>query len=428
MTRRTTKRIAALTAVLLAGACGSNDDSPGSAPPTAADDQVEVSQLALDYTKGTAGAADDSLEPITIGLINQEGAVPAFPEITPAAQAAVDYINAELGGINGHPLEIEFCYIGSSEEDGQRCAQEMLNNDDIQVVTEGVFVIGNRSVYATLEGRKPILGGVPVTGDDFAAQDAFFWTSGSIGVIPGLAVFSVLELEAKDVAIIYTDNDAGRAAAVDLAKPYVEQHGGTARTIAIADGVADATAAIRSVGAENSDVFMILSNSAGCINVYNGMQALGISPQVVSIILCEADDVLEAVGGLEALEGWYIGGYGPHIRLEGVNPEVDLYLEKMHQYGGDDIDVSDFASAIFANIMTIARVLNEIGPDEITPDALRERAAAFTGPMFLGLPNLDCGWSDAFPALCGYEMNIYQVQDGTYVPALDGEYLDPNNP
>ena len=49
----------------------------------------------IDYTGGTAGAADDSLDPVTIGWFNMEGGPLGFPAGTQGAQAAVDYVNTE---------------------------------------------------------------------------------------------------------------------------------------------------------------------------------------------------------------------------------------------------------------------------------------------------------------------------------------------
>ena len=94
---------------LLTTACADSDsggtvaagDEPASNTETLSND------WALEYTGGTAGEADDSLEPIVIGYVNQEGGVPAFPEATVGTEAAVEYINGELGGIGGHPLRAE---------------------------------------------------------------------------------------------------------------------------------------------------------------------------------------------------------------------------------------------------------------------------------------------------------------------------------
>src|SRR3954447_1148709 len=123
--RRLSRLVAAsIVLVLLAAACSddkqgasSASSSGGKTPSTAP--AATSNAWALRYTGGTKGAADSSLDPIVIGYVNQEGGVPAFPEATAGTEAAVKYINAELGGVAGHPVELKKCLV-QAEEDGQR--------------------------------------------------------------------------------------------------------------------------------------------------------------------------------------------------------------------------------------------------------------------------------------------------------------------
>ncbi len=79
-------------------------------------------------------------EPIVIGFQNPEGDPNgSFPEYSLAAQAAVDYINAELGGfgadvqngVPGRPIELVTCKMAISPDDSQRCANELLAADPV---------------------------------------------------------------------------------------------------------------------------------------------------------------------------------------------------------------------------------------------------------------------------------------------------------
>jgi hypothetical protein len=91
----------------------------------------ELVQWALDYTGGTAGAA--SGDPITIGYVNSED---YFPENTIGLNAAIEFINNELGGAAGRPLQAVACKI-SVAEDGAKCGTEMANNPDVAMVLTG---------------------------------------------------------------------------------------------------------------------------------------------------------------------------------------------------------------------------------------------------------------------------------------------------
>ena len=69
-------------------------------------------------------------EPIRLGMVNQEtGAAGAFPELSRASQAAIDFINAELGGVDGRPLTLDVCDTQFSPAGSQACAQRMIQRD-----------------------------------------------------------------------------------------------------------------------------------------------------------------------------------------------------------------------------------------------------------------------------------------------------------
>src|SRR5947209_11847400 len=101
---------ATVTATLVA-ACGSSTKKTANSAASTATTVAAASDFGLKYTGGVAGKADPSKTPITVGYVNEEGAVPAFPEATSGIEAAVKYINTELGGVGGHPIVLEKCLI-----------------------------------------------------------------------------------------------------------------------------------------------------------------------------------------------------------------------------------------------------------------------------------------------------------------------------
>ena len=88
---------------------------------------------------GGKGKANPKLAPITIGFINGQGGPPNFnfPQPTHVIQAAVKMINAELGGIHGHPVRLQQCFIAQAEEEGVRCGQQMANDRNVKVIIFG---------------------------------------------------------------------------------------------------------------------------------------------------------------------------------------------------------------------------------------------------------------------------------------------------
>src|SRR5699024_9161963 len=96
------------------------------------------------------GPADDSLEPIRIGMINMSDGTPSYPDVAVGADAGASYANAALGGIDGRPIEIVHCNVGADQASNQKCAQQFANDDDIGVVVHG-YVFGAGFVLPILE-------------------------------------------------------------------------------------------------------------------------------------------------------------------------------------------------------------------------------------------------------------------------------------
>jgi hypothetical protein len=128
----------------------------------------------LEYTLGTKGKANKSLKAITIGFVNIEGGpFPCCPEATKGARAAVNYVNAALGGVGGHPVKLKTCFIRQAEEEGQRCGQLMANDKNVSVIVFGGVFVGNQSFYGVLKGKKPVIIGVSASPVDGNQKNVF---------------------------------------------------------------------------------------------------------------------------------------------------------------------------------------------------------------------------------------------------------------
>jgi branched-chain amino acid transport system substrate-binding protein len=407
--------------------------SGSEAPSTEAPGELPVLQSSIDtgiaYTGGPGGAA--SGDPIYIGYVNQEGGTPAFPEASVGVDAGVWFINTFLGGVGGRPIELVKCFV-TKEEDGQKCGQEMLANDDVQAVLVGAMLNGNAPLLDTLKDKKPVFLPNPVTTPEFLATDAFAFTPGSPGVIQGLAVFAakyVPEIEGKEVtkvAVVYNDNPAGTVAFEALTKPILESLGVEVTGVPVADtaGATEMATAIQSSGADSADVFYPLVTIQGCIGVYDALKTLEIETTVVTTGLCfgvPMQDHLAAAGEEGNLpDGWYFGGYGFAYEIPG-NPENDAYIDAAlswaRETGVENPEYTGFGGPTFGSLITLVKFMNEGATDAA---AIRDAAKAFTGPMWAGVGDFKCGGNPTFPSLCGFSIGIQQQQGTEYVSIADG--------
>jgi branched-chain amino acid transport system substrate-binding protein len=371
---------------------------------TAAGAGSDGNDFGLSYTGGTAGKADKKLTPITIGYINQEGGVPSFPEATAGINAAVKYVNNELSGAQKHPVAVKKCAV-QTEEDGQRCATEMLNDDSVAFVMTGTLVVGNESVYSTLAGKKPVLIGFPGTIADFVAEDAYALTPGAVGVVKGMGIFVGQNLkDVKKVSVVHSDNAAGKAGAESMLKPALVKF-----------GITDVT----------------LVSVQGCIATYDALQSLGLKPKVLTTGLCYGTPMtkhLKDVGAKGPVpNGWYYGDLGYSYFIPDEESGMNTYLDKIKQYGPKNVEYTGFAGPLFANLLTAVKFVNQIGPDNLNSDSLRQAVKGFTGPMMIVAGPMQCGFDAAFKTLCGKEMGVQQYKNGKWksiANALNGKAID----
>jgi branched-chain amino acid transport system substrate-binding protein len=409
-----------------------SDAPAGTDAPTDSPISAENLAHAVEYTGGTAGAATGT-DPFVIGFVNQEGVTPGYPEATIGVDAAVWYINNFLGGIGGRPIELARCII-TKEEDGQKCAQEMLANEQVSVVLTGAVVYGNQPFLDGLAGKKPVYIANPLTTPEFVATDAFAFTPGSPGVVGGLTVFIskfLGELEGKDikkVAVVYGDNPSGQVAYNMLTKPVFESLGLEVTGVAASDtaGATEMASLIQAAGAQDADVFYPLVTVGSCIAVYDALQTLEIDTLVVTTGLCFGIPMqthLKELGvDADLPDGWYFGGYGYSYSIPG-NPDIDAYIEAIFAYAATEgmdaetLEYTGFGGPTFGTLMTIAQFANAGAADS---ESYRTAAKAFAGPGWGVVGPQKCGGNPTFPSLCGFQIGVQQQQGADYVSIMDG--------
>lgn len=418
---------AAMALTLVASSCGDDDTETSEAADATAGSETESeagSETEETTESGSEGeaasgtAADPSLEPVMIGWLNQDEGVPSFPGATIGAEVAVEYVNDEMGGIDGHPVELVKCSPGLDEASNQACAQEMANDADVNVVSSG-FLIGSPPVYPVLSAAgKPLLGGSPLNLSDFTQPGAYFYSPGTPGIIGGMPEFVLNHLEGEKpdkAAILISDNDAGRAA-LPLIQPELEAGGIEVTVVSVPDDATDLVGPITAAGATDADVFFPLVSQPTCIQVANALQNLGVDVTVVTTQLCADSAVRDAVN--DKIQGWYVGGNGPSPKMgTGVDEDLDVYLQAFEDHGGsaDDASLSG-ATGGFANIVTLAEIGTEIGYDNLSSEAWAEALASYTGEMFLGSPEIECP-GPVLPNLCTTQYKMLEVSGDGFEPA-----------
>jgi branched-chain amino acid transport system substrate-binding protein len=377
----------------------------------------------LTYVDGKAGKANPSLPPVTIGWVNQQGGQQVIGALaTNGAQLAVKYVNDQLGGIDGHPLVMSTCFITSAEEEGTTCGQKFLANKSISVIDVGAVAIGIQSLYSTLGTAKPVITGVSVTPVDSTKANAVILFGDVTHVLGPFGTYASQVLHAKTAALVYPDI-AGITDGAAAISSSLKAAGVKVKSVAYDPNETDLIGPLTSAGASSADLVIPYTEAGGCVNLAKGLKQLGITDakKILSAPLCLNSQVAQGLGG-----DFPIWTYAIASSLYGdpTDPGMPAYMKVTAQYGQTANAPDPWNIVSFGQLLTTARFLNQLGYGHITPSAVLAKAKAFTGPVALGAPSLDCGKYPSAPAVCNDRTQFF-LYKGKHVFVKSAGWLQP---
>ena len=150
---------------LAAAACSSSSSSSSSTASSATSSASAAATSSAPASALGTATASASAKPLSIFFFDEEGASAAAssPESYQAAEAAVDYVNDNLGGVKGRPLKLIHCESLGTPDSVINCANQAVD-DKPDVVIKGVDVAGGSAVpivtgagiaYVTLNAGSP---------------------------------------------------------------------------------------------------------------------------------------------------------------------------------------------------------------------------------------------------------------------------------
>lgn len=401
---------------------GRNGDGNGGSEETSGMSEADATEWMLEYTGGTAGEAEG--EPYRIGFAHSTG---FFPEGDPAADAAVEFVNSELGGVGGRPLELVRCDV-DSPQDGASCGARFANDESIDLVVTGLVLQGNADLYGALAGKAAALMSTPLDASDYVTPHAVSYTTGALGAGMGGAVFVNEDLQPETSALVVTDDVAGRGGASVLA-PIAEEAGVEVTQVFVPPTATapEIAAALQAAGADTADVVTLGLFEQGCIAAYDALRSLDLHPTVATTGVCAGDamrDHVQEVEGGDAPGGWYF--VGGSLLADELPEGAQAYLTTIERHGAGDVAHSVAAPLVFDVIVTAAKLVNQVGPDEADFESLDEAVRGFTGPAMLQSGPIECG-VPPYVAVCASEVSVARYVDGRWEnvrSALNGNPVD----
>jgi branched-chain amino acid transport system substrate-binding protein len=430
---------AAAAALLAATGCSSSSSSssssattPSSAPASSLPASTGTGGAGaqsvtnyLTYTDGKSGAANASLAPVDIGWLNQQGGASAIgPLATVGAQTAVKYINAQLGGVDGHPLKLVTCFIANTDAEGTTCGQQFAADKNVDVIATGGVAIGIQPFFTAIGTKTPVIDGVAVTGTDGVQPNAVILFGDATHVLGPFGTYAADVLHAKTAALVYPDipGITEGAAAIEAG---LKAAGVSVTAVGYDESQTDLTSVLVAAHATTADMVIPYSDSTGCVNLAKSLIQLGITDakKIVSAPLCLNGQVAAGLGG-----DFPIWTYAIASSLYGdpTDPGMPIYMKVSGQYESPADAPDPWNIVAFSQILTIDRFMNEIGYANLTPAAILAKAKAFTGPVALGAPSLDCGEFSTAPAVCNDRTQFFLYQGKNKWTKTAGWLLPPS--
>jgi branched-chain amino acid transport system substrate-binding protein len=386
-------------------------------------------------------------DPFKVSMINLEGdAAGTFPDAREGAEAAVQFINEQLGGIGadyeagtpGRPIELTVCSHTVTQEEAQRCANEIVGQDP-DLIQIGVDFF-TPLLYPVFQG-VPTVQNLPIFVADFDQPGVFSAIGGCPGDFITAAQFMVETRGYDRVAIPWSNTPPGQQCWADTQERfyqyYKDQSNGAFDFKGFSNEAGDPSdnpAMVQNVadfleGAENPGIYFGVQSS-DCVEFIKGLRAAGVEADIVASSAC--DD--ETVRSLPESNGMTIGiqGYNvsdPESLTDFANWELGVRDEAIDAYGPEAAK-SAFMNDSFSTMIWMWQLANDVvaaGGDPSDAETFQEALNNVASYHIVGRPPIDCaGVTSEYRSICK-RTETYVVWDGetfTADPALGGEYID----
>lgn len=387
MRKRPTRSIWAVGVAILAivtAACGSSNKSSSSATGSTSATTAAASgssncgspDTSLDATNGKYAGWMQAVmnctaskpikatgDPVTIGYLNPQGDPNgSFPDLTAGMEAAVDYINNDLGGLGGnpltgtagHPIKLATCFETIAPSSSTSCANQVVAQHPVMIVS-GYQFFGSAVDPIFAAAGIPVINGNPITQADFDGKNIYDVSAGGgcVGAHPGLISFAVYNLHAKNLAIPWANTAPGVPCYYDLEQKPVEIISGsltpTPKGVQIVQGLKekgypippaspDVSATVSQILAQKPDAIIFSGQASDCFNLLNGLSNAGWTSQQIPLLFSGACmDTRQIAQAGSKVDGVYFIG-APYNPLDPssatglASKEIQLIDTKMKQY------------------------------------------------------------------------------------------------
>lgn len=354
--------------------------------------------------------------PVLFGADNMNAAQgAAFPESEEAASAMVDYLNAYKGGLDGHPIKIDWCATDGTPSGSSDCAKQLIADHPKAIIgASDLSTADTIPLYA--KAHLAYLGGMDFTPVEATAKNSIIFTdSAQLGnVIAGEYV--VKTLHKMSVAVIALGNPQGQFSANVLWKPGIQKFGGKFSLFQVPLTSSTVTATVEQAVTSGATAIG-LEDPGQCLALLQGLQEAGWKGPVISIDPCSAPVTIKAAGSAANGLLWTQPFQVPATHTADANLAVAI----LKKYAPAKIPIDSPALTEMQTLMDIWQAFHATKPSKLTEKYIL--ATFHKGkdhPNFLSNP-YSCNDTaiPAYPSVCNASYYVYKIVNGQAVKVLN---------
>tara|TARA_Y100001960_G_scaffold310561_1_gene370184 strand:- start:36 stop:1112 length:1077 start_codon:yes stop_codon:yes gene_type:complete len=339
----------------------------------------------------------------------------SFPEARVAIEAAADWVNSELGGVNGRPVELVTCITDFSIEKSQSCAQEMVMAG-VVAVTTGIDVGSNGSIPIFEQNEIPIVGGIPANMVEMKSPMAFYFSGATPGGYGGFIGHAIEYLDAKRIVLAHGEFESFTIATRDYGAALAEALGLEVELIPFPLFSLDFLPVLTKAAEFEPDAIVVAAADLSCAPIMQTMVELGIEAQLYLVGACAAEEIQEVAGS--AIESVLFNSEGP---LE-ESLESSIYDEVVWQYASDPAGgVGTVSMRGFLNLYALLVELDQSDTGISSESLIELIRSSNQRPSFWGHPyTCDGNQIPGLSSLCAPQQLLFSIEEGELVPAHEG--------
>jgi branched-chain amino acid transport system substrate-binding protein len=377
--------------------------------------------LALGCASDPAGSESPSptftKPPITVGFLDASGGPVPQPGTATGVKAALAYVNGELGGIDGRPLEVVSCDTDTTPEKAQSCANTFVEKKVVAVL-DGYNLSASATLPTLTAAGIPLVGMIPF--DSVAGAKAenrvYFAAPQASFLVGALQAFKTTGKSSVTLALVDTPSSHQT---IDGLLPVLSRALGIdAKGIYFSAANPNFTALASSIAQDGPDVGGLVASpsEAVCTMLVKGLRQQRFEGEIFTAACTDyiKGAPAQAAGGALYSSNWLPAAkqYAP------ADVRKDLELAETYVSRVDGGTGGYYAFGQFAAVVTFARAMSTASDADLTgPGVLKTLKGLRNFPSFLG-PDISCG--SATSPNCTTQMMLFVVQpDGSAKPVSD---------